>query len=135
MSHNSIRCTFFLVCCRHKTQRTTMRANENNSRREISNALRLPLPARARVLSFLICLALSLGAAAQQIPANEESQPLVLVRIIPLPGAEGRFDHMAVDVKGSRIFAAIYGNDTVEVMDVRRATRIHTIREIGRAHV
>jgi len=105
-----------------------MRANENNSRRKLSGALRLPLPARARVLSFLICLALSLGAAAQQIPANEESQPLVLVRIIPLPGAEGRFDHMTVDVRGDRIFAAVFGNDTVEVMDVRRATRIHTIR-------
>src|SRR5690348_18148887 len=31
------------------------------------------------------------------------------------------------DVKGGRIFAAVFGNDTVEVMDVRRARRIHTI--------
>ncbi len=83
---------------------------------------------RACVLCLSLCLGWALGAGAQEIPVNEESQPLVLVRIIPLPGAEGRFDHMAVDVKGSRIFAAVYGNDTVEVMDVRRATRIHTIR-------
>jgi len=78
-------------------------------------------------LFILAFLALSPWLAAQQIPANEESQPLVLVRIIPLPGAEGRFDHMAVDAKGGRIFAAVFGNDTVEVMDVRRARRIHTI--------
>lgn len=83
---------------------------------------------RACVLCLSLCIGWTVGAGAQEIPVNEESQPLVLVRIIPLPGAEGRFDHMAVDVKGSRIFAAIYGNDTVEVMDVRRATRIHTIR-------
>ena len=83
---------------------------------------------RACVLCLSLCIGWALGAGAQEIPVNEESQPLVLVRIIPLPGAEGRFDHMAVDVKGSRIFAAVYGNDTVEVMDVRRATRIHTIR-------
>ena len=76
------------------------------------------------ILAFLI---LSIGLAAQEIPANEEFQPLVLVRIIPLPGAEGRFDHMTVDVKSGRIFAAVYGNDTVEVMDVHRGRRIHTI--------
>ncbi|HJS99823.1 MAG TPA: YncE family protein [Terriglobales bacterium] len=79
------------------------------------------------LLFILPFLALSLWADAQEIPANEESQPLVLVRIIPLPGAEGRIDHMAVDVKGGRIFAAVFGNDTVEVMDVRRARRIYTI--------
>ncbi|HEV2116972.1 MAG TPA: YncE family protein [Terriglobales bacterium] len=79
------------------------------------------------VLWAFLCLALSLMAAAQEIPVNEEFQPLVLVRIIPLRGAEGRFDHMTVDVKGGRIFAAVYGNDTVEVLDVHRGTRIHTI--------
>ncbi|HSB74782.1 MAG TPA: YncE family protein [Terriglobales bacterium] len=75
----------------------------------------------------LFVLILCFAAVAQQIPADEETEPLVLVRIIPLPGAEGRFDHMAVDVKGGRIFAAVFGNDTVEVMDVRRARRIYTI--------
>ena len=107
--------------------KTSFQADPNNSRREIA-AFRLPLRGQAGVLSFFLCLAVCLAAAAQEIPANEEFQPLVLVRIIPLPGAEGRFDHMTVDVKRGRIFAAVYGNDTVEVMDVHRATRIHTIR-------
>ena len=76
---------------------------------------------------LLMVLILGFAAVAQQIPADEETEPLVLVRIIPLPGAEGRFDHMAVDVKGGRIFASVFGNDTVEVMGVRRARRIRTI--------
>jgi WD40 repeat protein len=72
-------------------------------------------------------LLLSSWATVQEIPANEEYQPLVLVRIIPIPGAEGRFDHMAVDNRGGRVFVAVYGNDTVEVLHVPRARRIHTI--------
>jgi hypothetical protein len=79
-----------------------------------------------------LCLAgllvLAHRESAQEIPANEEFNPLVLVRIIPIPGAEGRFDHMAVDVKGQRVFAAVYGSDTVEVLHTARARRIATIR-------
>ena len=106
-----------------------MRANRKEIHRRglMFNTAALRVGAAA-ACCLLLCLALSLGARAQEIPANEEYQPLVLVRIIPLPGAEGRFDHMTVDVRGGRIFAAVYGNDTVEVMDVHRATRIHTIR-------
>jgi DNA-binding beta-propeller fold protein YncE len=105
-----------------------MSTTENQVRRRLKKHDLVQLCMRACVLCLFLCIGWAVGAGAQEIPINEESQPLVLVRIIPLPGAEGRFDHMAVDVKGSRIFAAIYGNDTVEVMDVRRATRIHTIR-------
>ncbi len=104
-----------------------MRAKERVLRREIPSFNLVRHQNRLRALFILAFLALSPWLAAQEIAANEESQPLVLVRIIPLPGAEGRFDHMAVDVKGGRIFAAVFGNDTVEVMDVRRARRVHTI--------
>ena len=68
----------------------------------------------AFVFLFSIC-----GAAQETLPADETA-PLVLVRIIPIPGVEGRFDHMAVDNKGGRVFAAIYGNDSVEVIDTAR---------------
>ncbi len=104
-----------------------MRAKERVLRREIPSFNLVRHQNRLRALFILAFLALSPWLAAQEIAANEESQPLVLVRIIPLPGAEGRFDHLAVDVKGGRIFAAVFGNDTVEVMDVRRARRVHTI--------
>lgn len=104
-----------------------MRARQRILRREIPCSNLVWRHKCLGLLFILFFLVSGLWAAAQEIPANEEFQPLVLVRIIPLPGAEGRFDHMTVDVKGGRIFAAVYGNDTVEVMDVHRARRIYTI--------
>src|SRR5215471_9489281 len=76
-------------------------------------------------LSVLACV---VAAAAQQLP-TDESAPLVLVRIIPIPGVEGRFDHMAVDNKGGRVFAAVYGNDSVEVIDTARGRRVRSLQE------
>jgi DNA-binding beta-propeller fold protein YncE len=75
------------------------------------------------VLLFSIC------AGAQETLPSDESAPLVLVRIIPIPGVEGRFDHMAVDNKNGRVFASVYGNDSVEVLDTQRGTRIRSIKE------
>jgi DNA-binding beta-propeller fold protein YncE len=71
----------------------------------------------------------SICGAAQETLPSDESAPLVLVRIIPIPGVEGRFDHMAVDNKGGRVFAAIYGNDSVEAIDTARGRRVHSIQE------
>src|SRR5579864_8643329 len=78
---------------------------------------------------FILFAYLSLAAftRAQELPTREE--PLVLDRIIAIPGAEGRFDHMAVDAKTGRVFAAVYGNDTVVVLDVHRSREIHIIRQ------
>lgn len=81
-------------------------------------------------VAFLIVLsALSARVAAQDTLPTDESAPLVLVRIIPIPGVEGRFDHMAVDNKSGRVFAAVYGNDSVEVVDTARGRRTHSIQE------
>lgn len=73
--------------------------------------------------------ALSITAVAQeQAASSDELAPLVLVRIIAMPDVEGRFDHMGVDPKSNRVFAAVYGNDSVEVSDVARGRRIQSIR-------
>jgi DNA-binding beta-propeller fold protein YncE len=76
-------------------------------------------------IAFLL---FSLCGAAQELP-TDESAPLVLVRIIPIPGVIGRFDHLAVDNNGGRVFAAVYGNDSVEVLDTARGTRDKSIHE------
>jgi hypothetical protein len=77
-------------------------------------------------LAFLLMLAGP--ATGQEAPSNDEFAPLVLVRIIPMPDVEGRFDHMGVDPKSNRVFAAVYGNDSVEVSGVARGRRIQSIR-------
>ncbi len=86
--------------------------------------------------SFLFCIlifaamaaALILPAHSQQAPRDEEYEPLVFDRIIPMPAVQGRIDHMTVDPETGRIFAAVYGNDTVEVLDVHRAREMFAIR-------
>jgi DNA-binding beta-propeller fold protein YncE len=84
--------------------------------------------------SGAVCLAvlfaLSTTARAQeQTPSNDEFAPLVLVRIIPMPDVQGRFDHMAVDNKTGRLYAAVYGDDTVQVLETQRGKRVHSINE------
>ncbi|HLJ56980.1 MAG TPA: YncE family protein, partial [Chthonomonadaceae bacterium] len=60
------------------------------------------------------------GAEAQQ-PALRQ------VGAIPLPGVEGRIDHMAADAAHQRLFVAALGNNTVEVIGLHEGRRLHTI--------
>jgi DNA-binding beta-propeller fold protein YncE len=53
--------------------------------------------------------------------------PLRLLQTIPLPGVQGRIDHLAVDVAGRRLFVAALGNNTVEVIDVEKGERIRSL--------
>lgn len=64
-------------------------------------------------LSFLFTLSLA-------TPAHAEP-PLHPTTTIPLPGVEGRIDHMAFDPTTNRLFVAALGNDTVEVIDTKSA--------------
>ena len=62
---------------------------------------------------------LVLGALAQLAQAAG-GPPLELAATIPMPGVEGRIDHLALDAAGRRIFVAALGNGTVEVLDLAR---------------
>src|SRR5215831_9713207 len=70
---------------------------------------------------LLVLALLTMHAHAQ------EGTPLRLVQTIPLPHVEGRIDHMAVDVQGQRLFVAALGNNTLEIIDLKAGTRLHTI--------
>ncbi len=77
-------------------------------------------------ISAAIFAALPQASRAQEL-VNDESAPLLLDRIIPIPDTVGRFDHMAVDNERGLIFAPVYGNDTVEIIDIARGKRIRTL--------
>src|ERR1700680_2600403 len=70
------------------------------------------------------------------VPGHSQSRkdPLRLVQTISIPGVEGRFDHLAVDLKGKRLFLAAEANKTVEVFDLSAGKRIHSIGGIGEPH-
>ena len=59
--------------------------------------------------------------------AAQSNEPLRLEKTIPLPGVQGRIDHMSIDVKNHRLFVAALGNNTVEVIDVKEGKRVKTI--------
>ena len=74
----------------------------------------------------IVALALSLGVAAGQ-----ESTGLSLKGQIDLPNVNGRIDHFSADLKSQRLFMSALGNHTVEVFDIRGATRLHTIPDLA----
>ena len=46
-------------------------------------------------------------------------------------GVEGRIDHFAFDPAGERLFVCALGNNTVEVLDLRKGERVHSITGLG----
>lgn len=66
--------------------------------------------------TMLAAFALVLIPAA----AQDNSPLLKLVQTIPLVKAEGRIDHLAVDVKRARLYVTASGSDTVEVVDLKQ---------------
>lgn len=73
------------------------------------------------ILAFLLFSSLALDVRA------EDNQLLKLVQTIPMPGVQGRMDHLGVDVKGKRLFAAALDHNTVEVLDLKAGKRISSI--------
>src|SRR5947209_9227597 len=79
---------------------------------------------------FLRCLLL-IAYCGYIIAAHAEEKTLKLKQTIPLPGVEGRIDHFALDPSGERLFVCALGNNTVEVLDLRKGERIHSITGLG----
>src|SRR5947207_2953068 len=59
--------------------------------------------------------------------AHGEEAALQLKQTVSLPDVEGRIDHLALDAAGERLFVCALGNNTVEVLDLRKGERIHSI--------
>ena len=51
------------------------------------------------------------GAACAQSPFRLE-------KTIPMPGVDGRIDHLAIDIHNQHLFLSALGNNTLEVVDV-----------------
>ena len=62
---------------------------------------------------------------------HAQGDPLPLKQAIPLPGVEGRLDHLALDAAGARLFVCALGNNSVEVVDLRAGKKIHSITGLG----
>ncbi len=67
----------------------------------------------------------AVALASLALPAQGPS--IVPVQTIALPGVEGRFDHLAVDLPSQKLFVAALGNNTLEVVDIRANTRARSL--------
>jgi len=77
-------------------------------------------------LAFVIAVVGNYLATAESGDAG-----LHLKQTIALPGVEGRIDHFALDAAGDRLFVCALENNTVEVLDLRKGQRIHSITGLG----
>jgi WD40 repeat protein len=73
---------------------------------------------RSAILLLLFAVVIGLLQAQKDAAPTP---PLKLERVIPLPGVEGRIDHLAFD--GNQVFIAALGNGTVEVVNLARGER------------
>ena len=70
---------------------------------------------------------LTLVSAGVVTHAAQGGTPLRLRTTVALQGVEGRIDHFAFDPNGERLFVCALGNNTVEVLDLRKGERVHSI--------
>jgi WD40 repeat protein len=75
------------------------------------------------LLLYLFAFLLALNGKAQG------NAPLKLVQKIPMPGVQGRTDHITADVSGKRLFvpANADNQNTVEVIDLQAGKRVASI--------
>ena len=79
-----------------------------------------------------LALVIVIAVVCHSLAAGESGDTsLQLKQTIALPGVEGRIDHFALDATGDRLFVCALGNNTVEVLDLRKGQRIHSITGLG----
>ncbi len=80
-------------------------------------------PSLQAIVALVFCYTLATVSA--------QTAPLQLKQTIALPGVEGRIDHFALDAAGEKLFVCALGNNTVEILDLRKGERIHSITGLG----
>jgi len=82
----------------------------------------------ARGVFFSIALTpCLLPALGDEPPAAAEPATLELLQTIPLNGATGRLDHMAIDSKHARLFVANLSNNSLDIVDLKAGKLIKQI--------
>lgn len=80
-----------------------------------------------REIAWLVTMSIAVFATPLRAADMQSDSPLEVVQTIRLPDVRGRIDHLAVDAEGGRLFVAALGNGSVEVVDLREASRVARI--------
>jgi DNA-binding beta-propeller fold protein YncE len=80
---------------------------------------------------LVLAVVLTTVAGGRLAAAESAGGALELQQTIALPGIEGRIDHLDYDSAGERLFVCALGNNSVEVVDLRKGERVHSISGLG----
>jgi YVTN family beta-propeller protein len=83
------------------------------------------------VLVVVRTAGLLIGLVGSSSALSWADEPLRFVEAIPLPGVEGRIDHMAIDDDGERLFVTALGNNTLEVIDLTSKKVLQPIKNLA----
>ena len=64
--------------------------------------------------------------SAKALPSSS-TPSLNLIQTIVIPNVNGRIDHMAIDIRGQRLFVAELGNNSLDIIDLNASKRVHSI--------
>jgi DNA-binding beta-propeller fold protein YncE len=104
----------------HSANEQAQRSAERNAKIKGGNPMKTGL---AILLTSLVAF---VSSAQAQTQTQTEPMPK-LIGYITLPDLEGWMDHMAVDVKGQRLFVPAEHKKSIEVVDLRAGKVIHSI--------
>lgn len=80
------------------------------------------------LLIFGFCVS---GCRAQtRSDNNDNNTVLTHIASVPLPGVNGRIDHLAYDYERQIVYIAALGNNSVEVVDLKNKKVIHSIKNL-----
>jgi DNA-binding beta-propeller fold protein YncE len=96
--------------------------------------LRVNLPSGEKMKRTIAILLVICGLFAAKTQ-SQEAAPLKLAQTYKLPAdVKGNFDHFAIDLKGSRLFATPEEYKAVLVLDLKTGNLIHKISGIEKPH-
>jgi DNA-binding beta-propeller fold protein YncE len=80
--------------------------------------------------NFILAIVIAVVGSCLAV-AEAGDAAIQLKQTIPLPGVERRIDHFDFDAAGERLFLCALGNNSVEVLDLHKGERIHSITGLG----
>jgi DNA-binding beta-propeller fold protein YncE len=78
------------------------------------------------IINSLVLYIKQLSAKALPPPSSSSSS-FSLIQSIAIPNVNGRIDHMTIDVRDQKLFIAELGNNSLDVIDLKTAKRLHSI--------
>ena len=79
------------------------------------------------VINNLVLYIKQLSAKALPLSSASSSSPFSLTQTIVIPNVNGRIDHMAIDIGGQRLFVAGLENNSLDIINLKSAKRVHSI--------